>query len=121
MSVVALLTMAKWSDVRKVGLALPEAEESTSYRERALKVGGKTFAHMSPHEEGALVVRVDPEERPLLIESNPDIYFITPHYENYPRLLIRLKSARVDDIRDLIEDSWLIAAPKRLAAKFASR
>ncbi len=107
--------MAKWSDVRKVGLALPEAEESTAYRERALKVGGKNFAHMSPHEEGALVVRVDPEERPQLLDSNPKLYFVTPHYESYPRLLIRLKPARIDDIRDLIEDSWLIAAPTRLA------
>jgi hypothetical protein len=112
--------MAKWSDVRRIGLALPEAEESTSYGERALKVGGKTFAHMSPHEEGALVVRIDPDERPLLIDSNPDLYFITPHYENYPRLLIRLQRARVDDIRDLIEDSWLIAAPKRLAKMHAT-
>ena len=30
--------MAKWSDVRPVDLALPEAEESTSHLERALKV-----------------------------------------------------------------------------------
>ena len=39
----------------------------------------------------------------------------TPHYENYPRLLIRLELARIDNIRNLIEDSWLIAAPARLA------
>lgn len=113
--------MATWTDVLRLGLALPETEEGTSYRMPSLKVAGKSFAHMSPHEDGALVVRIDRDERPLLIESKPDIFFVTPHYENYAYMLIHLDMAKQSDLRDLIEDSWLIAAPKRLAAKLARR
>jgi hypothetical protein len=113
--------MATWEDVRTLGLALPEAEEGTAYGERALKVRGKSFAHMSPHEDGALVLRVDRDERPLLIESRPSLYFVTPHYENYAYMLVRLDAAKPGDLRDVIEDSWLAAAPKRLAATLSTK
>jgi hypothetical protein len=36
--------MATWDDVKKLALALPEAEESTTYRKPAFKVQGKVFA-----------------------------------------------------------------------------
>jgi hypothetical protein len=47
-------------------------------------VRGKLFVWMSPHEKGALCVRVDPDEKDFLIRSNPEVYFSTPHYEGYP-------------------------------------
>jgi hypothetical protein len=34
-------------------------------------------------------VRVDPDEKPLIIESDPATYFSTPHYDGYPAVLIR--------------------------------
>ena len=46
---------------------------------------------MSPSEQGALCVRVDPDEKALLLESNPDAYFTTPHYATYPAVLIRFE------------------------------
>ncbi len=36
--------MADWKTVRRLGLALPETEESTSYGTPALKVRRKMFA-----------------------------------------------------------------------------
>ncbi len=108
--------MATWDDVRATALALPEAEEGTSYGKPAFKVRKKTFAWESPHEHGALVVKVDPDERSLLIESNPAAYFVTPHYNGYPMLLIHLEQLERDELRERIEDSWLLAAPPKLAA-----
>jgi hypothetical protein len=112
--------MATWRDVRRIAEKLPEAHEDTVYRERAFRVRKKLFAWMSPHEDGALVVKVDPDERPLLIESRPDVYFVTPHYQGQPMLLVRLRAAGAKELRDLIEDSWLLAAPRRLAEAYAS-
>lgn len=108
--------MASWDDVRELALGLPEAEESTSYGEVAFKVRKKTFAWESPHERGKLVVKVDPAERPLLVESNPAAYFVTPHYQSYAMLLVNLESIEADELRERIEDSWLLAAPPKLAA-----
>ena len=108
--------MATWDDVRRLAADLPEAEDGTLYGEPAFRVRKKTFVWMSPHEEGALAVRVDPDERPLLVESQPDLYFVTPHYQGYPILLVRLEAVGEKELRDRISDSWLIAAPPKLAA-----
>jgi hypothetical protein len=98
--------MAKWEDVQRLAGEFPDTEESTVYRNPAFKVRGKSLAWMSPHEKGALVTRADPDEIPLLIAANPDLYFTTPHYEGYPMVLTRLEVAGDDDLRERIEDSY---------------
>jgi hypothetical protein len=107
---VAVLT---WADV--VGLArdLPEIEESTSYGRPALKVRGKFVAAMRTNPD-ALVLRCDLDEKPLLLEARPDIMFETPHYHGWGYVLLR-PDASPEDVREFLTDSWLLAAPKRLA------
>jgi len=103
--------MPTWDDVRRLGLALPDVEESTSYRQPCLKVRGKTFVNMSPHERGALVVRVLPEEQPLLTAARPDIYYVTPHYAGYGAVLIRLEAIDEDELAGRLEDAWELMSP----------
>lgn len=62
----------------------------------------------------ALVVRCDLDEKPLLLEARPDILFETPHYRGWGYMLVRL-DASLEDARGFLTDSWLLAAPKRLA------
>jgi hypothetical protein len=110
-----------WETVRELALALPEAEEDTSYSQPAFRVRRKLFVWMSPHEKGALCVRVDPNEKDFLLASNPDAYFTTPHYEGYPAVLVRLERIRLDELAERIEDAWLLRAPKRLVDEFVAR
>jgi hypothetical protein len=109
-----------WETVRELALALPQAEEDALQSRPAFRVRGKLFVWMSPHKEaeGALVVRADPDEKPLLLESNPDVYFTTPHYAKWAGVLIRPERIEPDELRERIEDSWLLVAPKRVAKKF---
>ncbi len=107
--------MPTWDDVRKLALGLPEAEESTNYRKLAFKVAGKTFAWESPHVNGALVLHCDPGELPLMIETRPQMFFSTPHYDGYPMVLVHLEAADDTELAERIEESWLIAAPKKLS------
>jgi hypothetical protein len=107
--------MATWDDVRKLALALPETEESTTYRKPAFKVAGKNFAWESPHVDGALALNCDEGERPLMIVARPEMFFATPHYDGYPIVLVRLEDADAAELAERIEESWLIAAPKNLA------
>jgi hypothetical protein len=111
--------VAGWDDVREIAGALPGAEEQTSYGEPAFKVDKKLFAWMSPNKEavGALALRVDPEEKPLLIASKPDVYFETPHYHGYPIVLVRLEKISRRALEERIEDAWSLRAPKRLLAE----
>jgi hypothetical protein len=106
--------MATWEDVRRLALELPEVEESTSYRQPCFKVRGKTFVCMSASQPGALVVWAELDEKPLLIESRPDLYYETPHYAGYPALLARLERIDDDELRERLIDGWLMKAPKRL-------
>ena len=112
--------MADWGTVREIAGTLPGVEESTSYGQPAFKVGDKLFAWLSPDRRaaGALAVRVDPDEKPLLIAASPGQYFETPHYDGHPILLVHLEQIGRDELRERVEESWLLRAPKRLAAAF---
>ena len=109
--------MIGWDDLVALARELPEFDESTSYGRPALKVRGKMFAALRTDPD-AIVVRCDIEEKPLLLDARADILFETPHYHGWPYMLIRLDASR-DDIREFLTDSWLIAAPKKLARELS--
>jgi hypothetical protein len=95
--------------VRKLGLALDGAEESTSYGALALKVRGKLMACVPTHksaEPDSLMVRVNFEERAELIAAAPEIYYVTDHYTDYPSVLVRLSRIDADALRDLLTMAW---------------
>jgi hypothetical protein len=48
------------------------------------------------------VVRVDLERREEMIAADPETYFITDHYLNYPWILVRLARDRSDALPDLL-------------------
>ena len=105
--------MLTWDDVLELARDLPETEESTSYGRPALKVRGKFVAALRSSPD-ALVVRCDLEEKPFLLEARSDILFETPHYHGWGYVLLRL-DASADEALEFLTDSWLLAAPKKLA------
>lgn len=110
--------MADWSTVRDLALSLPEAEESGEDRV-AFRVRGKLFAWAARERDGGgLGIRVEREEKGLILDSNPDVYFSSPHYEGWPGVQIRLEAIGDDELRERLEDAWLIQAPKRLAKAY---
>ena len=55
-----------------------------------LKVRGKMFVCIASHssaEPGTLVVMMDFPDRDVLIEEEPDVYYLKEHYVNYPCVL----------------------------------
>jgi hypothetical protein len=110
--------MVDWDTVRELALALPEAEESGEDR-IAFRVRGRLFAWAARERDGGgLGIRVDRDEKPLILDSNPDVYFTSPHYTGFPAVQIRLEAIEETELRDRLEDAWLIQAPKRLAAAY---
>jgi hypothetical protein len=95
--------------VRAIGRTLPDVEESTMYGAPALKVRGKLLACMASHksaEPNTLVVRLDFEDRDALIADDPQTYYLKPHYEDYPSVLVRLARIDPDALRDLLQSAW---------------
>jgi hypothetical protein len=95
--------------VRKIGLALPGVEESTTYGSPALKVRGKLLACLAINkaaEPNSLVVRVDFDQRAELLETDPQTYYMKDHYVHYPSVLVRLSRIQPDALKDLLLIAW---------------
>jgi hypothetical protein len=124
--------MATWDDVARIALALPETTEAISREQRHWRVKDKSFVWERPLRRSDLEAlgdaapdgpilgaRVEHElAKRALIESDPDIYFTTPHFDGYPAILARLDVLDVAELAELITEAWLNRAPKRLADAF---
>ena len=98
-----------FADVRRVALSLPNVEEGTSYGTPAFKTKGKLFVRERPDLE-SIVVRTSAEERDEMMAADPETYFITDHYLNYPWVLARLSKVHPDVLHDLLEGARRHAA-----------
>jgi hypothetical protein len=111
---------AGFARVRKMGLALPGTVESVSWGSPSLKLRGRMYAVMASHrsaEPGTLVVILPIEQRDEIIAADPETYYLTDHYLDYPSLLVRLKRVRDDALRDLLLAAWRLAGtpkPRKL-------
>lgn len=107
-----------FDDVVSAALTLPEVTQSTSYNTPSLKVKGKFMGRLRTEAEGALALRCDFLDREMLMQADPTTFFITDHYNNYPMVLINLKSLRRAALPQLLEAAWRLAAPVRLIQAF---
>ncbi|WP_437935933.1 MmcQ/YjbR family DNA-binding protein [Sorangium sp. So ce341] len=104
-----------WEQLCKLGLALPEVVEDVWFRTPALKVRGKSFVRLKEDGQSVVFLLESVDEQEFLIETQPDIYFITDHYRGYPAVLARLSALRAPECRMRLERAWRLKAPKTLA------
>jgi hypothetical protein len=108
---------ATFEQVRAVARELPGVEDGTSYGTPALKVRGKLLARLHQSSD-CLVLRADFLDRQILMQSAPEIFFITDHYRDYPWVLVRFAAIEPRALPELIERAWRLVAPKALVAKY---
>ena len=100
-----------------MALALPGAETSTSYGREAVKVRGKMII-VAGRTDDHFVLTASLDEVEMLMETEPDCFFQTPHYVGWPGVLVRLATADPERIAVLIERAWSRRASKaQLAAR----
>jgi hypothetical protein len=119
------------ADLDELAMGLPQVVREVSADGRpSYSVHGKMFCFHRRQRPDAvdpqtgerlsdvLMFRVgDLEEKELLLNSG-SVYFTTPHFNGYPAILIRipdLEQLSRDELRDLVVDSWLTRAQKRVA------
>jgi len=99
-----------FEDVREIALSMPDVEETTAYGMPAFKAGKTRFAgrpvERADVEPNTLGVGVSFEERDRLIAARPDVYYLTPHFANYPAVLARLSAMRREELRELLGTAW---------------
>lgn len=98
----------------RIALQLPGTSESTSYGTPSVKVMGKILSRWRSEAEGALAIRCDFLDRQILLQADPEVFFLTDHYRNYPMILVRLDKVSENSLTDLTERAWRLVAPKKL-------
>lgn len=107
--------MATEEDVRRIALGLPEVIEKASHGTPGFRVKDRLFLRIRTEAEGALVAFTESlEEKEALLASEPDVFFTTPHYDGYASVLVRLDVIGIDELTEVITDSWLVRAPARV-------
>jgi hypothetical protein len=98
----------------KVALALPGAEASTSYGTPSVKIRGKILSRWRTEAEGGLAIRCDFLDRQILLQTQPEVFYLTDHYLDYPMVLVRLDKVTRAVLVDVAERAWRLVAPPKL-------
>jgi hypothetical protein len=109
-----------FDDVRAFALSLPEASERSCYGTPGFYAGTKLFARFHQDRE-SLVLKMDPDSRDFLTRVNPDVYYFTDHYRNYPLVLVRIAAADRQELQEQLVDAWKGVASRRLLATYEER
>jgi predicted DNA-binding protein (MmcQ/YjbR family) len=102
---------------------LPEAEREMSGRHAGFRVRGRTFAYYLVDHRGdegieGLVCKVRPGENDALIAEDPERFYRPAYMHHHGWVGLRLDRPSVDwaEVEDMAVESYLLVAPKRLAA-----
>jgi hypothetical protein len=107
-----------FDDVRRMALAWPEVEDGTSYGTPALKVRKKMLARLKQDADSLVMPGIPPDERLMLVERRPDLFYFTDHYRDYPMVLIRLSQATRAEVEPLLRRHWRTLASKATLLQF---
>lgn len=116
--------LRSWTAVCDFLETFPGCEKETAGDREVVRVAGKVLAYLAANErsrpsglpanEEFVIVRIDFDRRERLLELNPEAFFVTPHYRNYPGVIVRLSTVDQNELKDLLVDAWRLVAPKRL-------
>ncbi|MFJ6483482.1 MULTISPECIES: MmcQ/YjbR family DNA-binding protein [unclassified Streptomyces] len=104
-------------DVRLIALSLPDSSEKPAWGMPTFRVGGKIFVSLAD-DDTSIGVKCPKEDRAELIAAEPEKFFLRAgHDDRYAWIRVRLAAVRnAAELRTILTDSWLQAAPKRLIA-----
>ena len=101
-----------WDKVEAFALTLPGTEAGTTYRMPAVKVAanGRSFVWTSGEPDTSFAIWLDPSTNEMLMETDPDTFWQSPHYAGSSAVLIRYASGDPDRVRYMIEQAYEVAA-----------
>ena len=107
-----------FDDIRKLAFVWPEVEDGTSYGTPALKVRKKMLVRLREDDDSLVMPGVPPDEREMLVENQPKIFYFTDHYRDYPMVLIRLTKAKRSHVEPLLRRHWRTLASRRALREY---
>jgi len=104
--------------IRQYLATFPGTSEGICYGTPGFYVQKKLLARLW---ENGVVLVVHTEDRDKWMQSDPEIYFITDHYRNYPYVLVQLDKVDPEELKKLLTESWLQRASKTLVKEYQNR
>lgn len=100
-----------WEFIRKVLRPLPGVVEGFTHDTPSFHVGKKFMLRLKEDNETLAIYN---EEREKWMAKDPNVFFITPHYQNYAYVLVNLAKIDPPDLEQLLLDAWRARATKTL-------
>jgi len=118
---------ADLTHIRAICMALPMAAEKLSHGSPAFFIEkGKVYAyfwhnHHSDDRTAVLVKTSGREEQAMLVEADPDSYFVPPYLGPSGWIGLRVDTGDVDweHVAHRVQSSWEMVAPPKLRATLA--
>jgi len=107
-----------FEDVRAFAFKLPGVADGTAYGHPCLKAHGKFLTRVWDDGDTLVCPGVTFDEREMLIEAEPETFFVTDHYKNYPYVLIRLSRADAGTVEGFLVRRWRATASKTLLKRY---
>src|SRR4030095_6095557 len=108
----------------RIGAALPDVEQTTTWGAPTLKVHGRMMACKAINkqaEPNTLGVCIPIPQREELIAADPATYYLKPHYEDSPCVLVRLSHIHPAALGDRLRMGWEFARSQAKRTSSARR
>ena len=103
----------------KIALAFPGTEEVLWFNKPAVFLHGQFLTKVHDKEE-AMTLRVSSMEmRDMMLEAEPELFYITDHYRNFPFVLARLSALTPKILKEILvgRASQLVQGADKVARK----
>jgi predicted DNA-binding protein (MmcQ/YjbR family) len=104
--------------LRKICLALPEAEERETWGDPTFRVRDKIFA-MEKRGDGRISIwcKAPPGSQMVLVGADPERFFVPPYVGHKGWVGVRLDNdPDWEEVAEIVRRSYRLTAPKKLAA-----
>ncbi len=113
-----------WDKARDFALGLPGTVIGRAWRWEVVKVAanGRGFLFPGHESKTSFAVMIDRDAIAILLETDPETFWQTPHYAGHEAVLVRYSSMDPERVREVIErarDHVAAKAPPRPRKKKA--
>ena len=117
---MARLRFDDWDDVVAFACALPDVEMLPFHATPCPKLNGKPLAAPG-RAAGSFAVMCRPEDKEMLLETDPDIFWQTPSYESRHALFVRFGSGDPERVALVLRRAWWDRARRAQRQAFGAR
>ena len=94
-----------WDEVYAIAMTFPDVETGTYHGYPALRVRGRFLVRLGDDHESLEFKALDPDERRMLLETAPDVFFIPQTYGS-ASVFARLTTIDEPTLRLMLDQRW---------------